>query len=231
MSTTLATPATNQYMYAPTAGADGASHVCGSEGAVMRAMSEAQQLMADSTLEESARDMKESMSRRESSLQQKRTAIYQACEDEKNAAMWRSFTRIASGVLSIAAGAATMGSVAGGGNQMRKATAEGSLQNLSTFTERGFKMDAWNKIGQVAGYVQQGLGAGFTALGEQNGTSYDVVKKYREVEGQMADSDAQVSIDIARRRNGDVADATKRAEKFNEMQLEFTRSSIRTMFA
>ncbi|OZI62074.1 hypothetical protein [Bordetella genomosp. 11] len=200
-----------------------------SAAAVLRAMAEAEQLLGEAALKENARDMKESMMRRGADLQKRQASVYESCEKEMDGAWWRCAGRTASSVLSMLAGGITLGSVAGSANQMSKASADGSITNMSAYTPRGQKLDSWNRVGQSGQYVQQGLGGLSSAIGDKNGTEYDVQKKYQDLEGQLRDSDAQLSMDILRRRNGDVSDAAKRVEKVNDMRLEYLRAAVRTL--
>ena len=228
MSTIYAPSAAGTAMQSQASGYGDAGQSPASESSVLRAMNEAQQIMGEFALKENTNDMKASLDRREASLQKKRLAVYKSAENEKDAAWDRAAAGIAAGFVAIVGGAISLTSVVGGGQQMSKAATEGSLTGLSSFTERGFKLDAWNKVGHSAQGLQ-GVGGVISSIGQKTGADKDVEKKFQDLDGQMQDSDASISMDISRRRNGDAAEATKRVEKVNELQLEFLRSAMRTL--
>ncbi|WP_145925325.1 hypothetical protein [Bordetella sp. H567] len=203
--------------------------VFGSESAVLRAMAEAERLLGEIPLKQNAHDMKEALLRREAGLQKKRNFVFEACEREQSAASWRFATKMASGVLSMFAGGVTLGGAAGAGRQMNKAVADGSVSNMTTYTPRGNSIDTWNKVGQSGQFLQQGVGGMVTAIGDDQGTKFDIEKRYKDVLGQMSDSDVQLASDIQRRRNGDVADTTKRVEKMADTRVEYLRAAVRTL--
>lgn len=207
----------------------GKEEFSGSVEAMVRAMAEAQRITGESTMKENLDDMMLSMNRRQAYLQKKRDSVYAGCDKERDSVWWKSAGRIASAFLSLAAAGMSLGGVAGGGRQMNKAAAEGSLSNMSNFSQRGFKLDAWNKFGQSGQFVQQGLGGVAQTVGEQKSTSYEVDKKFQDIEGQMYDSDAAVLMDLIRRRGSDAMDAIKRAEKNNEARVEYLRAAMRTL--
>lgn len=199
-----------------------------SESSVLRAMNDAQKIMGEYALKENNDEMKASMNRREASLQKKRLAVHKSAEKERDAAWDRAVAGIGAGILGMIGGAVSLSSVVGAGQQMSKAVTEGSLPGLSGFTERGSKLESWNKVGYSAQGLQ-GVSGVVTSIGQKTGADKDVEKKFQNLDGQMQDNDASISTDMARRRNGDATDATKRVEKVNEMQLDFLRAAVRTL--
>ncbi|WP_157793083.1 hypothetical protein [Bordetella genomosp. 8] len=203
--------------------------VAGAESSVLRAMAEAEKIMGEAALKENADAMKACLDNREIALQKKRVAVHQSARKELDAAWDKNLAMLANAGMSVLGAAISFGCVYAAGKQMNKAVSEGSVLNMTRYTERGSAIDNWNGLGTASQTTAQGLGSATSSIGQTLGAKRDAEKKYHDVEGQMQDSDANVAMDLARRRSGDTGEANRRLDKVNELRLEFMRSAMRVL--
>ncbi|ANN68300.1 hypothetical protein [Bordetella bronchialis] len=203
---------------------------CGaSESFMMSMIAEAERLMGDSARKLNSDESQAAIMRTEAAWQKKRAAVFEGCNRELDAAWWRKITKIATGLFSMFGGALSLGSAVGAGNQVNKAFTEGTLASMTQYTDRGNKVDTWSRVGQTAQSLPQGVGALAASYGESETAEAEVRKRYQDVEGQMSDNDAQVTMELWRKRYGDASEATRRVDKINETRAEYLRSAVRIL--
>lgn len=229
MSTMSISSNTGVMMQNPAPYIGNVDQAAGTESSVLRAMAEAEASMGQAALKENVDAMKASMDNREIALQKKRLAVHQSAKKELDGAWDRNVSMIINGICGIAGAAASLGCVYAAGKQMSKAVTEGSVTDMTRYTQRGNKLDMWNSVGAAGQTTGQSIGSVTSAFGQKVGAEREYEKKYHDVEGQMQDSDANVAMDLARRRSGDTGEANRRLDKVNELRLEYLRSAMRVL--
>jgi myosin heavy subunit len=90
---------------------------------------------------------------------------------------------------------------------------------------------AFQRYAETVKSVERAGTSSADATSQAMATPHDVSKKAQDLSGQMSDGNAQVSMDMAQRRRGDMNDARKRFDELNQMLVEMARVNARNVLA
>jgi hypothetical protein len=183
--------------------------------------------------------------------QRKEVAAYASAQAEKDAAAWRWATKLVGAGMSVAGACFAIYKTAQAGGaykeahrtdseqrqQLKLLKAEGAEPHViqaarSDVHDLKSEVDAFDHLGRkaqsradTAQMFDRAAGGVAAAVGECGSAGDETKKKFKDVEASLCDSNAQLEMEISRRRGSDGTEARKRMDEINQSLGDIARKS------